>query len=138
MSHAARAKVPKMKDINILEKAIARVHGWTAKRNATVRSYYNDGKKFDLVLVNPGKDNFDYDLGVIRNADGTLSFEGDLSMLENNEHFKLLGKNYQALVQAYSIEEEIVKGGNDVLGILETKLENGTMVLEIEYAERIV
>lgn len=127
MSHAARAVMPKMKDMKILERAVASL-GWTTKRDAQIRAWYGTKKKYDLVLVNPNSNG--YDLGVMRNS-GSLVLEGDLSMLDQKAT-QVLGNNFDILKQAYQTEAIIADYESQGANVLQHKLPNGVVELEIE------
>lgn len=70
MSFKVAGKTSLVCEAKIIEQ-VAKKYGWAVEHNATIRSHdIAVGRKFDVVLKNPGTDAYAYDVGIDYSEDG--------------------------------------------------------------------
>lgn len=98
--------MPDMKSPEVLTKAFNKL-GWKVELNTKARTWSGNSdrdKVYKWVAKNPAQ--LGYDLGIVQDAKGNLSVEGDTSMM-TNDVWAALGTNFTKLKQQYSIENVI-------------------------------
>lgn len=94
--------MPDMKNPAVLIKAFNKL-GWQVVTKAKTRTWGSNSdrnKIYEWVAKNP---NDGYDLGIVRDAKGNLTIEGDTSMM-GQDVWNCLGTGFEKLKQEYSLE----------------------------------
>lgn len=102
MSHTVKHSMPDMNNPGTLIRAFDKL-GWKVELNTKCRTWsYNPdrNKTYKWVAKNPAQHG--YDLGIIQDAKGNLTVEGDTSMM-GQDVWAALGQDFCKLKQQYSV-----------------------------------
>ena len=131
MSHTVKHSMPDMKNPGTLVRAFDRL-GWKVELDAKCRTWaYNPdrNKTYKWVAKNPAQHG--YDLGIVQDAKGNLTIEGDTSMM-GNDVWAALGTNFDKLKQQYSALSMIDWVDSHQGTATSTVMPNGVIEMELE------